>query len=118
MNINNQLLQFHKSIAKDMHESVNIKHYDDETIFKLPDDIQISYKLDYGFVVRSVAESSDTFLIDIKNWYMIKDKDTGLPLILEFFTVNNQQETDTFRVIKVYDNEQLFNYSEMINLSL
>ncbi len=114
----NKLLQFHKSIARDMRESVGIKHYDDETIFRVAADIDISYKLDDGFVIRSVNETADTFLIDIKNWYLIKDKVSGLPLILEIYAGNEHQEIDTFHIIKVYDNEMLFNTSEIETLSL
>lgn len=113
----NKLLQFYKAIEADMQMAVAIRHYDDETIFEIQEGSEISYKIEYGIVIRSVNETSDTFSMNVKNWYMTKDRETGLPLLLQILKINELQDVDTFLILKKYENEQLFNKSEIENFS-
>jgi hypothetical protein len=110
---NTQLFQFQKALNNDMQHSIRIEHYDDETIFHMQEDISISYKLDYDCTIRSVNEAVDTFFVSVDQWHIVKEKSSGLPLILEVEMKNEENETELFRIIKNYDNDMLLNTTEL-----
>lgn len=107
------IFQFHKAISQDMQQAITLKHYDDETIFNLKEDISISYRWDYDYIVRTVNETTDTFFIELKDWHMIKNRKTGLPQVLEMEIVNDEHETEMFRLEKKYDNDIMMNTTEL-----
>lgn len=106
-------LQFHKAIANDMQNALTIIHYDDETVFYQADETKVSYQWEFDYMTRNANEVVDTFFIKLLDWHMVKDKKTDLPLILELEIENSEQESELFRVVKTYDNEELFNKSEL-----
>ncbi len=110
---NTRALQFYKALRADMNHSESLLHYDDETIFQLPQKVTVSYKLNYNNIIRTVNNVSDTFDITISDWHLIKDKKTGLPTTLELEIVDNEKEISSFRITKEYDNAALFNTSEL-----
>lgn len=106
------IYQFHKAITNDMQQSQKIIHYDDETIFYIGDR-HVSYQWKYDCMVRTVNEQVDSFLVIVNDWHMTRDKVTGLPVVLEIEIENEDNGTDTFRLVKTYDNDVLFNNSEL-----
>lgn len=108
-----QMHQFHKAINNDMQQALKIQHYDDETIFHLPDEISVSYQWEDDCLVRAVDEVTDSFFIQLKDWHMVKDKNTGLPIVLELEIDNEEHETELYRIVKQYNNDELFNRTEL-----
>ncbi|NJK96562.1 MAG: hypothetical protein HC905_18045 [Bacteroidales bacterium] len=110
-NIHLEKIQFFKAISEDMGKAKTIKHYDDETIFYLPDEQEISYKIEYDGVVRTIGEVSDTISIVITSWHMIYQN--KLPTALEMEVTSETTDIELYRILKRYDNEVLMNLTSL-----
>lgn len=108
-----QIHQFHKAMNYDMQQALSIQHYDDETTFHLPEEVSVSYQWEDECMVRSNGEIADTFFVKLNGWHLINDKTTHLPTVLELEIENDDHESELHRIVKDYDNEELFNITEL-----